>query len=387
LSHLHRPPSSSPGQKSAVPGFLRSGALNYAGPHRSQTPEKTGGFGAASYQNCGGSTCYGSYVDELLSYTNNGTRYFTHSNHLYSPSAVTNAAGQVQERYRYDAYGKQTISTATGTVRNQSAIGFSRGFTGYILDEETGLYYARARMYSAGLGRFIGRDPLGYVDGYSVYAAYFSPNGIDPFGLFGDLLSRLGFRVPRVPTKVPPPAPNPAAPNPAAPNYAPDSINDSGWFRHGPMQGSNNCYAYATGDVRDRTGGGSPADTLNWPQPGNVPRTKPGKEPLVPGGFSCASIIANAKQDAARQGKELKNPGADGSCPCDYYKVHLMMTPDDPKTALVESDYHWTREDSDGRWSHKPGNSKVERTDPGAMHGYGVDCGYLCVPKGGISVR
>jgi len=125
---------------------------------------------------------FGSYVDELLSYTNNGTRYFTHSNHLYSPSAVTNAAGQVQERYRYDAYGKQTITTATGTVRNQSAVGFSRGFTGYILDEETGLYYARARMYSAGLGRFVSRDNLSYIDGYLLYQAYFVPNGLDPSG-------------------------------------------------------------------------------------------------------------------------------------------------------------------------------------------------------------
>jgi len=127
---------------------------------------------------------FGSYVDELLSYTNNGTRYFTHSNNLYSPSAVTNAAGQVQERYRYDAYGKQTITTATGTTRNQSAVGFSRGFTGYILDDETGLYYARARMYSTDLGRFIGRDPFDYVDGYSLYYAYFAPGATDPFGLF-----------------------------------------------------------------------------------------------------------------------------------------------------------------------------------------------------------
>jgi len=126
---------------------------------------------------------YGSYVDEVLSYTNNGTRYFTHNNHLYSPSAITNAAGQVQERYRYDAYGKQTITTATGTVRNQSAVGFSRGFTGYILDEETGLYYARSRMYDSRLGRFIERDLLGYIDGPSLYQGYFVSNGLDPYGL------------------------------------------------------------------------------------------------------------------------------------------------------------------------------------------------------------
>jgi len=129
---------------------------------------------------------FGSYVDELVSYTVNTTRYYVHANHLYSPSAITNASGVVVERMRYDAYGKQTITTATGTTRNQSAVGFSRGFTGYILDEETGLYYARARMYSAGLGRFVGRDPAGYVDGLSVYDAYYSPNGVDPTGMTCD---------------------------------------------------------------------------------------------------------------------------------------------------------------------------------------------------------
>jgi len=45
-------------------------------------------------------------------------------------------------------------------------------------------------MYSAGLGRFIGRDPLRYVDGFSLYRPYFIPNALDPTGTafqnFGD---------------------------------------------------------------------------------------------------------------------------------------------------------------------------------------------------------
>lgn len=52
------------------------------------------------------------------------------------------------------------------------------------------LYYFRARMYSAQLGRFISRDPFGYVDGMSLYRAYFVPEGIDPSG------HRLEFRQP-----------------------------------------------------------------------------------------------------------------------------------------------------------------------------------------------
>jgi len=140
---------------------------------------------------------FGSYVDELVSYTVGSSRYFVHSNHLYSPSAVTNAAGQVQERYRYDAYGKQTVTTATGTTRNQSAVGFSRGFTGftgYILDEETGLYYTRARMYSPGLGRFVSRDPKAYIDGENLYGSYYIPNENDPNGLEKIKICKNGFK-------------------------------------------------------------------------------------------------------------------------------------------------------------------------------------------------
>jgi len=39
-------------------------------------------------------------------------------------------------------------------------------------------------MYAAGLGRFVSRDPLGYVDGMGLYAGYFAPNSVDPSGLF-----------------------------------------------------------------------------------------------------------------------------------------------------------------------------------------------------------
>jgi len=95
---------------------------------------------------------------------------------------MTSSTGAVVERYRYDAYGKRTVTNAAGTTIVASSIGQQRGFTGYYLDAETGIYYARARMYSPAMGRFIGRDPLGYVDGYSEYGAFFAPNGLDPMG-------------------------------------------------------------------------------------------------------------------------------------------------------------------------------------------------------------
>jgi hypothetical protein len=47
---------------------------------------------------------------------------------------------------------------------------------------ETGLQFFRARYYSPELGRFISRDPLGFVDGMSLYRGYFVPGGTDSSG-------------------------------------------------------------------------------------------------------------------------------------------------------------------------------------------------------------
>lgn len=60
-------------------------------------------------------------------------------------------------------------------------------------NQNPSLRYKRARFYSAQLGRFISRDPIGYVDGMSLYRAYFVPRAVDPWGL----LTKLGFHPPR----------------------------------------------------------------------------------------------------------------------------------------------------------------------------------------------
>ena len=63
-------------------------------------------------------------------------------------------------------------------------------YTGRYNHPEIGLMYFRSRYYSPQLGQFISRDPLGFVDGMSLYRAYFVPGGLDPSGLwFGSFLS------------------------------------------------------------------------------------------------------------------------------------------------------------------------------------------------------
>jgi RHS repeat-associated protein len=135
-------------------------------------------------------------VDELLAILPASgvvaDRKFVHSNHLYSVAALTDNSGNVLERYRYDAYGQRLIVTKgadntwgtsdDGTAAN-SAFGNQYGFTGRYLDKETGLWYFRARYYSGNLGRFVSRDPIGYVDGWHLYRAFYVPNSLDPSGL------------------------------------------------------------------------------------------------------------------------------------------------------------------------------------------------------------
>jgi RHS repeat-associated protein len=70
--------------------------------------------------------------------------------------------------YRYDPYGAVTI-TVGGTPQGSDPLGNPWMYTGRFLDEETGLYYYRARTYSPSMGRFLQRDPLGYGPGPSLY--------------------------------------------------------------------------------------------------------------------------------------------------------------------------------------------------------------------------
>jgi RHS repeat-associated protein len=90
---------------------------------------------------------------------------------------LTDGSGATAKAYAYDAWGN--VVQQTGTVENPYT------YTGREVDAETGLYYYRARYYDAGTGRFVQKDPIGFLGGINLYA-YVGDNpvnSIDPYGL------------------------------------------------------------------------------------------------------------------------------------------------------------------------------------------------------------
>ena len=128
------------------------------------------------------------YVDDLVlrdrDTTDDGAldeRLYSLPDLRYSVMALTDDSGNVVERLTYDAYGT-TSAWKLFASRASTNYDWEFRYTGRREDLNTGLYYFRARYYSAQLGRFISRDPLGFVDGMSLYRAYFVPGGTDPEG-------------------------------------------------------------------------------------------------------------------------------------------------------------------------------------------------------------
>jgi RHS repeat-associated protein len=113
-------------------------------------------------------------------------RFTYHTQLIGSVTHVTGPAQSVVESYLYDPYGKPTINDSGDSPIGVSAIGNQYLFTGRQLDEETGLFYYRARHYSPELKRFVQRDPMGYHDGPNAYA-YVQMRSTalrDPLGLY-----------------------------------------------------------------------------------------------------------------------------------------------------------------------------------------------------------
>ena len=156
------------------------------------------------------------------------TRYYYYRNELGSVIALLNNIGDVVEAYSYDPFGNPRVHTSAGldgvwltddditAINPVSVYGNRIMFTAREYDNESGLYYYRARMYHPQLGRFLQPDPLGYYDSMNLYQYCINNpvNWIDPYGCYAEDPSDIGISYPpvnpgpKLPRFRPPPLPN-----------------------------------------------------------------------------------------------------------------------------------------------------------------------------------
>jgi len=115
-------------------------------------------------------------IDEVFARTDSsGARHFL-TDALASTLALLDPAGAFQTQYTYEPIGKVTVSGPSSGNPFQYT---SRENDG------TGLYYYRARYYSAEKGRFLSEDPLRFDGGnnFYVYVLNDPVDFTDPLGL------------------------------------------------------------------------------------------------------------------------------------------------------------------------------------------------------------
>jgi hypothetical protein len=147
-----------------------------------------------------------------------------------------------------------------------------------------------------------------------------------------------------------------------SPDYAPARWNDEGARQH-----ANGSYDYAC----DRLAGAQA-------QPGRA-----GGLPVLR--FERAALHAAALADGLVP-SDGEHCGCDGPC---WQRVALVLWPG--------HDFHWYRQDRDGRWSHKPGGGPATNLDSSgrpivdprtADRGpYQVFCGFYCLRPARVQIR
>ncbi|MCL6712783.1 RHS repeat-associated core domain-containing protein [Pseudomonas sp. R2.Fl] len=100
-------------------------------------------------------------IDQRFARNEGNERSYFLTDALGSTRALTNAAGEVIQRYDYTPYG-QTRALNAGTTNPYQYTGRER--------DASDIYYHRARYYSPERGRFKSEDPVGMLGGVNTYA-------------------------------------------------------------------------------------------------------------------------------------------------------------------------------------------------------------------------
>ncbi|WP_198306625.1 RHS repeat-associated core domain-containing protein [Dehalobacterium formicoaceticum] len=104
-----------------------------------------------------------------------GSYYYYFYNGHGDVVQIVNSSGTVVNRYTYDEWGN--VLSQTEGIDNPIL------YAGEYYDEESGLYYLRARYYDPSVGRFISEDPARHGLNWYTYCFNNPVNFIDPSGL------------------------------------------------------------------------------------------------------------------------------------------------------------------------------------------------------------
>jgi RHS repeat-associated protein len=181
--------------KKAYSGGVLSETRHYYLSSQNQVlEERVGASTSAQRQNVWGLQ----YVDDLVLRDRDTDANGSLDEQLYALQdanwnvvALVNTSGSAVERYTYTAYGKCEIRLSNFSLDGDqiSNYAWTSRYTGREFDTETGLYYYRARYYSADMATFVGRDPTGYDAGDMNLYRYCGSDPlamIDPNGLLAN---------------------------------------------------------------------------------------------------------------------------------------------------------------------------------------------------------
>ncbi|MGK7874026.1 MAG: RHS repeat-associated core domain-containing protein [Xenococcaceae cyanobacterium] len=164
---------------------------------------------------------HGTRVDQVLAQENVSGDVIWHlTDHLGTVRDLVDNSGEVVNHFTYDSFGN-IISQTNPTVDTRYL------FTGREFDEETGLYYYRARYYDPSVGRFISEDPISFAGGDTNLYGYVANrplDSVDPSGMTSvELIVLLNTAQPRSPGSS-------IYRYPASPNYETAFISATTWF-------------------------------------------------------------------------------------------------------------------------------------------------------------
>lgn len=125
---------------------------------------------------------------------------FIHQDEGWSTLCLTDSAGAVLERHRYDVFGTVATFSADG-VTPLAALRTEPRWRGMLTLGTTTLYSTPQRLYDPETGVFTSRDPLLYVDSPSPYAftAHNPVDFADPSGLAKSPIQQTGYSIAPLP--------------------------------------------------------------------------------------------------------------------------------------------------------------------------------------------